>query len=91
VGDDPHTILIDERTGDQVNKLGGHADFSFAVAWHPNGNLLATGVCAVWRVHVRVGVQRGEDSPAPCAQTMLFYWAVQSQHVPLLLLSLAGL
>lgn len=24
-------------------KLGGHRDFSFAVAWSPNGQLLATG------------------------------------------------
>lgn len=27
----------------QVMKLSGHRDFSFAAAWHPGGQLLATG------------------------------------------------
>lgn len=27
----------------QMMQLGGHRDFSFAAAWHPDGHLLATG------------------------------------------------
>ncbi|KAF8072788.1 SPBC2A9.03 [Scenedesmus sp. PABB004] len=43
VGDDPATLLLDVRSGLEVMKLVGHRDFSFAVAWHPDGQLLATG------------------------------------------------
>eukprot|EP00775_Hariotina_reticulata_P005629 gene5629-5868_t len=43
VGDDPVTWLVDCRSGLAVIKLGGHRDFSFAAAWHPAGQLLATG------------------------------------------------
>jgi len=34
---DPLSLLL------QVMKLAGHRDFSFAAAWHPGGQLLATG------------------------------------------------
>eukprot|EP00983_Pelagomonas_calceolata_P016349 516691-Pelagomonas_calceolata.AAC.5 len=34
------------RTGARVSTLAAHADFSFAAAWHPSGQLLATGVPA---------------------------------------------
>lgn len=43
VGDDPVTYLSDLHNGITVAQLHGHKDFSFAAAWHPNGNLLATG------------------------------------------------
>ncbi len=43
VGDDPVGVLMDMRTDKQVAQLKGHYDFSFAAAWHPGGNLLATG------------------------------------------------
>ncbi|WIA08841.1 hypothetical protein OEZ85_008262 [Tetradesmus obliquus] len=43
VGDDPLTWLMDSRSGLEVMKLEGHRDFSFAVEWHPAGQLLATG------------------------------------------------
>lgn len=43
VGDDPVTHLTDLNTGTTVAQLHGHKDFAFAAAWHPDGNLLATG------------------------------------------------
>uniref|UniRef100_A0A7S0RS80 DUF2415 domain-containing protein n=1 Tax=Pyramimonas obovata TaxID=1411642 RepID=A0A7S0RS80_9CHLO len=43
VGDSPEGILADFSTGKSVATLEGHQDFSFAVAWHPDGNLFATG------------------------------------------------
>jgi WD40 repeat protein len=43
VGDSPAGILADFSTGKPILSLEGHLDFSFAVAWHPEGNLLATG------------------------------------------------
>lgn len=43
VGDDPEALVHDASTGRPVLRLGGHLDFSFAVAWHPDGNVLATG------------------------------------------------
>mmetsp|Transcript_9875 Transcript_9875/g.25381 ORF Transcript_9875/g.25381 Transcript_9875/m.25381 type:complete len:661 (-) Transcript_9875:603-2585(-) len=54
VGDDPATHLTDMRTGARVSTLAAHADFSFAAAWHPSGQLLATGnqdtTTCVWDV-----------------------------------------
>lgn len=43
VGDDPTTVLTDLRTGATVGKLAAQRDYAFAAAWHPHGNLLATG------------------------------------------------
>lgn len=43
VGDAPEARLLDWRTGKKVADLVGHFDYSFAAAWHPEGNLLATG------------------------------------------------
>ncbi len=43
VGDDPVAVLVDVNSGLQVMRLAGHLDYSFAVAWHPDGQLLATG------------------------------------------------
>lgn len=43
VGDDPTTHLLDMRTGGIMSSLTAHADYSFGAAWHPGGNLLATG------------------------------------------------
>lgn len=36
-------LFIPVFAGMTVSKLEGHADFSFAAAWHPGGHLLATG------------------------------------------------
>ena len=43
VGDNPEAQLREAASGKLVAELAGHADFSFAVAWHPAGHLLATG------------------------------------------------
>lgn len=43
VGDDPVAHLTDLKSGKAVQTLKGHLDYSFAAAWHPDGNLLATG------------------------------------------------
>jgi WD40 repeat protein len=36
-------VLIDLAAGRKVSELKGHLDYSFAVAWHPGGNIFATG------------------------------------------------
>jgi hypothetical protein len=43
VGDDPAALLADAASGRAIGRLAGHADFSFAAAWHPGGTLVATG------------------------------------------------
>jgi WD40 repeat protein len=43
VGDDTAAVLLDVASGRKVAELHGHMDYSFAVAWHPDGNLFATG------------------------------------------------
>mmetsp|Transcript_35217 Transcript_35217/g.78380 ORF Transcript_35217/g.78380 Transcript_35217/m.78380 type:complete len:493 (-) Transcript_35217:1439-2917(-) len=43
VGDHTVTHLTDINSGATVAQLTAHRDFSFAAAWHPNGNMLATG------------------------------------------------
>ncbi|CAI7892754.1 unnamed protein product [Closterium sp. NIES-54] len=52
VGDDPEALLIDLTSGKVVARMQGHVDYSFATAWHPGGNLFATGnqdtTCRVW-------------------------------------------
>ena len=37
-----HQRVLHIRTS-QVARLEGHFDYSFACAWHPDGNLVATG------------------------------------------------
>ncbi|CAI5972017.1 unnamed protein product [Closterium sp. NIES-65] len=52
VGDDPEALLLDLTSGKVVARMQGHVDYSFATAWHPGGNLFATGnqdtTCRVW-------------------------------------------
>lgn len=44
VGDDSEGVILDSSArGSVVARLRGHADFSFACAWHPDGNIVATG------------------------------------------------
>ena len=43
VGDNCDVHLHDMSSKRAVQSLQGHLDWSFAVNWHPNGNLLATG------------------------------------------------
>ncbi|GBG59455.1 hypothetical protein CBR_g38480 [Chara braunii] len=54
VGDDPQGFLVEFETGKILSSLDGHADFSFASAWHPNGLVVATGnqdtTCRLWDI-----------------------------------------
>ncbi|KAL6784924.1 hypothetical protein ACKKBG_A01700 [Auxenochlorella protothecoides x Auxenochlorella symbiontica] len=46
VGDDPGALIFDPGVGPSrpaVKLADGHVDFSFAAAWHPGGNCVATG------------------------------------------------
>ncbi|KAJ3694705.1 hypothetical protein LUZ60_000082 [Juncus effusus] len=52
VGDDPEGLVVDSNSGKIIHKLQGHTDYSFATAWHPNGQTFSTGnqdkTCRVW-------------------------------------------
>ncbi|XP_047315054.1 uncharacterized WD repeat-containing protein C2A9.03-like [Impatiens glandulifera] len=54
VGDSPTGLLVDSRTGKTIATLSGHADYSFASAWNPDGVTFATGnqdkTCRIWDV-----------------------------------------
>ncbi|KAF9610057.1 hypothetical protein IFM89_026258 [Coptis chinensis] len=54
VGDHLEGLLVDARTGKTVSPLVGHLDYSFASAWHPDGNTFATGnqdkTCRMWDI-----------------------------------------
>jgi len=43
VGDDTEGYIYDLGSGKKVLSLKGHYDYSFAAAWHPDGNIIATG------------------------------------------------
>lgn len=43
VADDKAAHLYDLASGKRTDCLHGHLDWGFAAAWHPGGNLLATG------------------------------------------------
>lgn len=43
VGDATEAVLVDLTTSERVAKCDKHLDFSFSAAWHPNGNIFATG------------------------------------------------
>ena len=36
-------MLLDSTSGGKIATLRGHYDYSFAAAWHPDGNIIATG------------------------------------------------
>ncbi|XP_059632836.1 uncharacterized WD repeat-containing protein C2A9.03-like [Cornus florida] len=52
VGDHLDGLLVDSQNGKTVATMVGHLDYSFASAWHPDGNIFATGnqdkTCRVW-------------------------------------------
>ncbi|VFQ85086.1 unnamed protein product [Cuscuta campestris] len=54
VGDDPECLIADAHTGKVAGNLKGHLDYSFASAWHPNGQIVATGnqdtTCRLWDI-----------------------------------------
>ncbi len=55
-GDDQTPLLRSLSDGTAVASLVGHSDFVFSTAWHPDGNLVATGAqdasCRVWDVRM---------------------------------------
>ncbi|RVW24274.1 putative WD repeat-containing protein C2A9.03 [Vitis vinifera] len=66
VGDHLHGLLVDSHNGKTVSSVVGHLDYSFASAWHPNGNIFATGnqdkTCRVWdarKVGTPIAVLKG--------------------------------
>ncbi|XP_006346240.1 uncharacterized WD repeat-containing protein C2A9.03-like [Solanum tuberosum] len=54
VGDDLEGMLVDSRNGMAVSSLSGHVDYSYASAWHPDGQTFATGnedgTCRIWDI-----------------------------------------
>ncbi|XP_052620757.1 uncharacterized WD repeat-containing protein C2A9.03 isoform X4 [Lactuca sativa] len=54
LGDSTECLLADAHSGKEIGKMKGHLDYSFASAWHPNGQIVATGnqdtTCRLWDV-----------------------------------------
>ncbi|GAB4845063.1 hypothetical protein Ancab_038469 [Ancistrocladus abbreviatus] len=54
LGDSAECFVADAQSGKVVAILKGHLDYSFASAWHPNGQILATGnqdtTCRLWDI-----------------------------------------
>ncbi|KAM7465494.1 hypothetical protein LguiB_013056 [Lonicera macranthoides] len=52
VADHLDGLLVDSQSGKTVGSVVGHLDYSFASAWHPDGQTFATGnqdkTCRVW-------------------------------------------
>ncbi|XP_074380771.1 putative WD repeat-containing protein C2A9.03 isoform X1 [Apium graveolens] len=52
LGDSAECLVADAQSGKVVGTLKGHLDYSFTSAWHPDGNILATGnqdtTCRLW-------------------------------------------
>ncbi|GJZ36395.1 uncharacterized WD repeat-containing protein-like protein isoform X1, partial [Tanacetum coccineum] len=54
LGDSTECLIADAQSGKEINKMKGHVDYSFASAWHPNGQIVATGnqdtTCRLWDI-----------------------------------------
>ncbi|CAI8597495.1 unnamed protein product [Vicia faba] len=54
LGDSTEGLIADANTGKITGNLKGHLDYSFSSAWHPNGQILATGnqdrTCRLWDI-----------------------------------------
>jgi WD40 repeat protein len=54
LGDHEDGLVVDPKCGKAIGALKGHLDYSFASAWHPDGNILATGsqdtTCRLWDI-----------------------------------------
>lgn len=54
LGDSAECLIADAQSGKVVGNLKGHLDYSFASAWHPDGQILATGnqdtTCRLWDI-----------------------------------------
>ncbi|KAK8684094.1 hypothetical protein V6N13_040131 [Hibiscus sabdariffa] len=52
LGDSVECLIAEAQSGKVTGTLKGHLDYSFASAWHPDGNILATGnqdtTCRLW-------------------------------------------
>lgn len=52
LGDSTDCLIADAQSGKTIGYLKGHLDYSFSSAWHPDGNILATGnqdtTCRLW-------------------------------------------
>jgi len=54
LGDSAECLVADAESGKVLANLKGHLDYSFASAWHPDGQILATGnqdtTCRLWDI-----------------------------------------
>ncbi|KAL3619720.1 hypothetical protein CASFOL_034632 [Castilleja foliolosa] len=54
LGDSADCLIADAQTGKVISNLKGHLDYSFSSAWHPDGQILATGnqdtTCRLWDI-----------------------------------------
>ncbi|XP_009373166.2 uncharacterized WD repeat-containing protein C2A9.03 isoform X1 [Pyrus x bretschneideri] len=54
LGDSTDCLIGDAQSGKAVGSLKGHLDYCFSSAWHPNGQILATGnqdtTCRLWDI-----------------------------------------
>ncbi|KAM7516800.1 hypothetical protein LguiA_006383 [Lonicera macranthoides] len=54
LGDSADCFVADAQSGKVIGTLKGHLDYSFASAWHPDGQILATGnqdtTCRLWDI-----------------------------------------
>ncbi|KAF2291525.1 hypothetical protein P3X46_028682 [Hevea brasiliensis] len=52
LGDSTECLIVDAHSGKLTGNMKGHLDYSFALAWHPDGRILATGnqdtTCRLW-------------------------------------------
>ncbi|KAG5541703.1 hypothetical protein RHGRI_021510 [Rhododendron griersonianum] len=54
LGDSVECLVADTQSGKVLGNLKGHFDYSFASAWHPDGQIFATGnqdtTCRLWDI-----------------------------------------
>ncbi|XP_039146499.1 uncharacterized WD repeat-containing protein C2A9.03 isoform X2 [Dioscorea cayenensis subsp. rotundata] len=54
LGDSVDCLMAEAHSGKVIGALKGHLDYCFASAWHPDGNILATGsqdmTCRLWDI-----------------------------------------
>jgi WD40 repeat protein len=73
-GDCLQAEIIDFRSGKVVSTLHGHTDFGFSMAWHPAGNMIATGnqdlTCKIWDVRKLSKPNSDNISDPHCIKTL---------------------
>ncbi|GKB36345.1 uncharacterized WD repeat-containing protein-like protein isoform X4 [Tanacetum coccineum] len=50
LGDSTECLIADAQSGKEINKMKGHVDYSFASAWHPNGQIDQDTTCRLWDI-----------------------------------------